>query len=135
MELVDCRRAVHAAVRDGRLVPRHSFFQLHVARASRRKGIPVSLIQHDDIALFKPGTDSEPGPVVNACLLPPAPRHLVVRAGWPCDGESRYGPGPLHPRPNGLQTASQNITEAHDHSDQHYRPRTRRPEAPVGGTR
>jgi modification methylase len=54
LDLVACRRAVHAAVRDGRLVPHHSFFQLHVARASRRKGIPVSLIQHDDIAVFQP---------------------------------------------------------------------------------
>jgi len=52
LELVDCRRAVHAAVRDDRLRPHHSFWQLNVARASRRKGIPVSLIQHDDIALF-----------------------------------------------------------------------------------
>ena len=52
LELVDCRRAVHAAVRDGRLVARHSFWQLSVARGSRRKGLPVSLIQHDDIALF-----------------------------------------------------------------------------------
>ncbi len=54
LNLVACRRAVHAAVRDGRLVPHHSFFQLHVARASRRKGLPVSLIQHDDIAVFAP---------------------------------------------------------------------------------
>jgi hypothetical protein len=52
LELVDCRRAVHAAVRDGRLVARHSFWQLSVARGSRRKGLSVSLIHHDDIALF-----------------------------------------------------------------------------------
>jgi len=58
LDLIACRRAVHAAVRDGRLVPHHSFFQLHVARASRRKGIPVALIQHDDIAVFQP----DPGP-------------------------------------------------------------------------
>src|SRR6266571_3787235 len=45
LELIACRRAVHAAVRDGQLVARHSFWQLSVARASRRKGIPVSLIQ------------------------------------------------------------------------------------------
>ena len=52
LELVDCRRAVHAAARDGRLVPRHTFWQLSVARASRRTGLPVALIQHDDVALF-----------------------------------------------------------------------------------
>lgn len=54
LQLVASRRAVHAAVRDGRLVVRHSFWQLSVARASRRKGIPISLIQHDDIAIFQP---------------------------------------------------------------------------------
>ncbi|MEU7874294.1 DNA methyltransferase [Dactylosporangium sp. NPDC049140] len=58
LELIACRRAVHAAVRDGRLAARHSFFQLHVARASRRKNIPVSLIQHDDIAVFQAPTSS-----------------------------------------------------------------------------
>ncbi|WP_432990995.1 hypothetical protein [Dactylosporangium sp. CA-233914] len=60
LDLIGCRRAVHAAARDGRLVARHSFFQLHVARASRRKGIPVNLIQHDDIALFQTPTSLVP---------------------------------------------------------------------------
>ena len=68
LNLVACRRAVHAAVRDGRLVPHHSFFQLHVARASRRKGIPVSLTQHDDIAVFQPVLNSSD-------VLPPVPGH------------------------------------------------------------
>jgi hypothetical protein len=62
LQLVGCRRAVHAAVRDGRLVAHHSFFQLHVARASRRKGLPVSLIQHDDIALLQAPTDVPTAP-------------------------------------------------------------------------
>jgi hypothetical protein len=62
LELVGCRRAVHAAVRDSSLVAHHSFFQLHVARASRRKGIPVSLIQHDDIALFQAPSDVPAAP-------------------------------------------------------------------------
>jgi hypothetical protein len=52
LRLLDCRRAVHAAARDGKLTARHSFFQLHVARRARAKGIPISLIQHDDVALF-----------------------------------------------------------------------------------
>jgi modification methylase len=59
LELVACRRAIHAAVRDGRLIARHSFFQLHVVRASRGKGLPVSLIQHDDIAVFQPRPECE----------------------------------------------------------------------------
>jgi hypothetical protein len=58
LHLLACRRAVHAAVRGGHLVPRHTFWQLSVARASRRKGMPVSLIQHDDIAVFAPGTSA-----------------------------------------------------------------------------
>ena len=62
LELVGCRRAVHATVRDGRLVAHHSFFQLHVARASRRKGLPVSLIQHDDIALLQAPSDVPAAP-------------------------------------------------------------------------
>jgi modification methylase len=61
LHLLACRRAVHAAVRDGRLVPRHTFWQLSVARASRRKGMPVHLIQHDDIAVFAPDPP-RPGP-------------------------------------------------------------------------
>jgi modification methylase len=64
LHLIACRRAVHAAVRDGRLVPRHTFWQLSVARASRRKGLPVALIQHDDVAVFqqprKSGSSREP---------------------------------------------------------------------------
>lgn len=54
LELAARRVAVHAALRDGRLVPRHSFFQLQVARATRAKGIPVSLIQHDDVDVLQP---------------------------------------------------------------------------------
>src|SRR5205823_9777373 len=42
LELVACRRAIHAAARDGRLVPRHTFWQLLIAKASRAKGVPVS---------------------------------------------------------------------------------------------
>ncbi len=58
LTLIDCRRAIHAALRDGRLVPRHTFWQLHVAKQTRTKGIPVSLIQHDDIAVFQHLTKS-----------------------------------------------------------------------------
>lgn len=53
LELLDCRRAVHAALRDGRLHPRHTFFQLVEARKARLAGKPVSLIQHDDLAVFQ----------------------------------------------------------------------------------
>src|SRR6266511_1711012 len=58
LTLIDCRRPIPAALRDGRLVPRHTFWQLHVAKQTRTKGIPVSLIQHDDIAVFQHLTKS-----------------------------------------------------------------------------
>ena len=60
LDLIARRVAIHAAIREGRLVPRHSFFQLHVARASRAKGIPISLIQHDDVGILQhlPGSVS-----------------------------------------------------------------------------
>ena len=54
LTLLASRRAVHAAIRDGRLVPHHTFWQLGVARDSRRKGTPIHLIQHDDIAVLAP---------------------------------------------------------------------------------
>ena len=53
LTLIDYRRAVHAAVRDGQLHARHTFFQLVEARKARLRGIPISLIQHDDIAVFQ----------------------------------------------------------------------------------
>jgi modification methylase len=55
LSLAARRVALHAAVRDGKLVPRHTFWQLLVAKASRAKGIPVALIQHDDVAVLRPG--------------------------------------------------------------------------------
>jgi hypothetical protein len=61
LTLIDCRRAVHAALRDGRLHPRHTFFQLVEARKARLAGKPVSLIQHDDLAVFQPSGFSEHG--------------------------------------------------------------------------
>ncbi|MEH1130254.1 hypothetical protein [Micromonospora sp. CPCC 206061] len=47
------RRASHAAARDGRLLARHSFFQLHVTRQTRAKGRPALLPQHDYVAILR----------------------------------------------------------------------------------
>jgi hypothetical protein len=44
--------ALLAAVRDGRLVPRHSFYQPTAVREARRKGVPLHLIAHEDIIVF-----------------------------------------------------------------------------------
>jgi tRNA1(Val) A37 N6-methylase TrmN6 len=53
LRFVQDRRACHAAARDSRLLARHSFFQLHVARRTRAKGTAVSLPQHDLVAIFQ----------------------------------------------------------------------------------
>jgi len=52
LTLLASRRAVHGAIRDGRLLPHHTFWHPNVAPVGRRKGTPVSLIQHDDIAIL-----------------------------------------------------------------------------------
>lgn len=45
--------ALLAAVQDGQLAPRHSFFQLATVRNARRKGIPLHLIAHEDVLVFR----------------------------------------------------------------------------------
>ena len=45
--------ALLAAVRDGRLVPRHTFFQLSMVRKARARGIPQHLIAHEEIHVFR----------------------------------------------------------------------------------
>jgi modification methylase len=44
--------ALLAAVRDGHLVPRPSFFQLQQVRKARAAGIPMHLIAHEDVLVF-----------------------------------------------------------------------------------
>ena len=59
LQQVDRCVALLAAVRDGHLLPRHSFHQLTVARKTRARNIPVHLIAHEDILIFRapPGDD------------------------------------------------------------------------------
>jgi hypothetical protein len=56
LQFAQDRRACHAAARDGRLIARHSFYQLHVTRRTRAKGRAVSLPQHDLLAIFQKPT-------------------------------------------------------------------------------
>jgi modification methylase len=57
-EFVQDRKAIHAAARDGRLLARHSFYQLHVTRQTRTRGRPALLPQHDYVAILcRPDTD------------------------------------------------------------------------------
>jgi DNA modification methylase len=49
--------ALHVGVRDGRLIPRPSFWQLHHLRRARSAGRPVHLVAHEDVLVFvKPET-------------------------------------------------------------------------------
>jgi modification methylase len=51
--------ALHAAVRDGRLVARPSFWQLTQTRRARARGEPCHLVVHEDVLVFsKPATFS-----------------------------------------------------------------------------
>jgi tRNA G10 N-methylase Trm11 len=59
--------ALLAGLRDDRLIPRPSFFQLDNTRKARRRGEPWSLIVHEDLMVFRapaagPGTQAEAEP-------------------------------------------------------------------------
>jgi hypothetical protein len=45
--------ALLAAARDGRLMPRHSFWQLASLRKARVRGRPLLLIAHEDVLVFR----------------------------------------------------------------------------------
>jgi hypothetical protein len=45
--------ALLAGVRDGRLVPRGSFFQLKNVRDACAAGVPLHLIVHEDVLVFR----------------------------------------------------------------------------------
>jgi modification methylase len=45
--------ALLAALRDDRLVPRYSFFQLDYVRKARHAGIPLQVIAHEDVLVFR----------------------------------------------------------------------------------
>jgi hypothetical protein len=44
--------ALLAGVRDGRLIARPSFFQMKHVRDARRQGIPLVVVQHEDVLVF-----------------------------------------------------------------------------------
>jgi modification methylase len=44
--------ALLAGIRDSRLVARPSFFQMKNVRDARRQGIPLSVVQHEDVLVF-----------------------------------------------------------------------------------
>lgn len=66
---VDRCVALLAAVRDGGLVARPSFFQLQAVRKARAAGTPMHLIAHEDVLVFsKSQTDSRSGSLKDTTL-------------------------------------------------------------------
>jgi SAM-dependent methyltransferase len=55
--------ALLAAVRDDRLVPRASFFQLNQVRKARANGLPRHLVAHEDLLVFR-RPDQQPSTAV-----------------------------------------------------------------------
>ncbi|MCW3818613.1 site-specific DNA-methyltransferase [Micromonospora sp. DR5-3] len=54
--------ALLAAVRDGHLIARPSFFQLQAVRKARTAGTPLHLITHEDVLIFRrPGKSASSG--------------------------------------------------------------------------
>jgi hypothetical protein len=53
--------ALLVGLRDDQLVPRPSFFQLDLVRKARRRGLPLRLIAHEDVLVFR-----RPGPELTA---------------------------------------------------------------------
>ncbi|MGW7381894.1 TRM11 family SAM-dependent methyltransferase [Streptomyces sp. NPDC054794] len=49
--------ALLAGIRDSRLITRPSFFQMKNVRDARRQGIPLAVVQHEDVLVFtRPGS-------------------------------------------------------------------------------
>jgi tRNA G10 N-methylase Trm11 len=53
--------ALHAAVRDNELVARPSFWQLDQTRRARAAGLPLHLIAHEDVLVFRKTSDRHDG--------------------------------------------------------------------------
>nr|WP_241825100.1 DNA methyltransferase [Micromonospora sp. CB01531] len=71
--------ALLAAVRDGRLVARPSFFQLQAVRRARSAGTPLHLITHEDVLIFQRPqiSDSSDEPTCST----PEPKEFGVDSG------------------------------------------------------
>ena len=84
--------ALLAAVRDGRLVARPSFFQLSAVRKARAAGTPLHLIAHEDVLVFtKPPSSRSSGELKgrNDELRCPAGSSCHADAGVQCESCGR----------------------------------------------
>ncbi|WP_371273126.1 TRM11 family methyltransferase [Streptomyces sp. MUSC 14] len=66
--------ALLAGIRDSRLITRPSFFQMKNVRDARRRGLPLAVIQHEDVLVFtRPGqlaaraTTTQHCPITSVC--------------------------------------------------------------------
>ncbi|NUS88896.1 MAG: site-specific DNA-methyltransferase [Streptomyces sp.] len=73
--------ALLAGIRDSRLIAHPSFFQMQNVRDARRQGIPLHLVQHEDVLIFTRGaqdcaagpTTSRPMPCTSRAQCPTRP--------------------------------------------------------------
>ncbi|MGH4029267.1 TRM11 family SAM-dependent methyltransferase [Actinomycetota bacterium Odt1-20B] len=71
--------ALLAGIRDSQLVTRPSFFQMKNVRDARRRGVPLSVIQHEDVLVFtKPTPHDSPGSTFGPAFATTAP-HCTTR--------------------------------------------------------
>ena len=59
--LYERNAALLVGLREDRLVPRPSFFQLDRVRKARARGLPLRIIAHEDVLVFR----RPPGPAVD----------------------------------------------------------------------
>lgn len=64
LTLTDRRAVLLAAVRDGGLVTRASFFQTLETRRARQRGLPACVTAHEDLLIFRPAADLDTGPEI-----------------------------------------------------------------------
>jgi hypothetical protein len=62
--------ALLAAIRDGRLVTRASFFQINATRRLREAGLPVHVIAHEDVLILRKLVSPAPGRSQDAATPP-----------------------------------------------------------------
>jgi SAM-dependent methyltransferase len=85
--------ALLVGLRDDRLVPRPSFFQLDRVRKARRRGLPLRLIAHEDVLVFRRPADDPTPPRRARGDRPGEPRDLgTVRGESTCPASTSTTP-------------------------------------------
>ncbi|WP_405590023.1 TRM11 family SAM-dependent methyltransferase [Streptomyces sp. NBC_01190] len=76
--------ALLAGIRDGGLIARPSFFQMKNVRDARRQGIPLAVVQHEDVLVFtRPGQNAAGTATAHRCPEASARTARTVRAHEP----------------------------------------------------